>query len=713
MASTPSGGQRSASVDTDDMDTNSIPPDAELLQLMGGTDPFATAVRMTHMPMTVSDPRQPDNPVVFANDAFCRLTGYAHEDVLGRNCRFLQGPRTDAAAVARLRAAIAAAEAVEIDIQNHRMDGQAFWNRLKIAPVRDASGALVYFVASQVDVTVERERLARLESRNTALMAELADRLRAQEQSEARLRELIATLDLAAIMVRDVDGTIRFWSRGCERLYGWTADEAVGRTSHELLRTEYPVPRAELEETLLREGEWRGDLRHVRRDGTFLVAAAHKVLRRDEVEGRTVVMESLADVTALRQAQAELQSLNETLEARIEARTTELLMAEEQLRQAQKMEAVGQLTGGIAHDFNNMLQAIAGSIEMLQRRAAQGRAEDARRFAEGARRTVERAAALTHRLLAFSRRQALQPEHVEPDELIEGLAELIRRTVGSAIEVELRMGDGIWTVLCDPNQLENVLLNLAINARDAMPGGGRLTILTEDVRLSAADVADQEAAPGDYAEIAVADTGMGMTPDVVARAFEPFFTTKPTGQGTGLGLSQVYGFVRQSDGFVRLESEAGEGTTVRLYLPRRDRAGGAEHGGPGSAADPSTAAGGSGTVLLVEDEADLRALAAETLRERGYAVLEAEDGPTALRHLKGKVDALVTDVGLPGGMNGRQIAEAARESRPDLPVLFMTGYAGKVLDGELAPGMAVIGKPFALDALAVKVQTLLEVAPAA
>jgi PAS domain S-box-containing protein len=695
------------------MDINSILPDAELLQLMGGTDPFAAAVRVTHMPMTVSDPRQPDNPVVFANDAFCRLTGYAREEVLGRNCRFLQGPCTDTAAVARLRAAIAAAEPVEIDIQNHRMDGQAFWNRLKIAPVRNASGALVYFMASQVDVTAERERLAGLESRNAALMAELADRLRAQEQSEARLRELIATLDLAAIMVRDMDGAIRFWSRGCERLYGWTAGEAVGRISHELLRTEYPVPRAELEETLLREGEWRGDLRHVRRDGTFLVAAAHKVMRRDEVEGRTVVMESLADVTALRQARAELQSLNETLEARIEARTTELLMAEEQLRQAQKMEAVGQLTGGIAHDFNNMLQAIAGSIEMLQRRAAQGRAEDAERFAEGARRTVGRAAALTHRLLAFARRQALQPEHVQPDELIEGLAELIRRTVGSAIQVDLRMGDGIWTVLCDPNQLENVLLNLAINARDAMPEGGRLTILTEDVRLSAADVADQEAAPGDYVEIAVADTGMGMTPDVVARAFEPFFTTKPTGQGTGLGLSQVYGFVRQSEGFVRLESEAGKGTTVRLYLPRRDRAGGAEYGGLGGAADSSTAAGGSGTVLLVEDEADLRALAAETLRERGHAVLEAEDGPAALRHLKGKVDALVTDVGLPGGMNGRQLAEAAREGRPNLPVLFMTGYAGHVLDGELAPGMAVIGKPFALDALAVKVRTLLEVAPAA
>ncbi len=549
-----------------------------------------------------------------------------------------------------------------------------------------------------------------------------------RKQADTRLRDLVGTLDLAAIMVRNLDGTIRFWSQGCERLYGWSAEEAVGQVLHTLLRTEFPVPPAEVESALMRDGEWYGDLRQQRRDGAELIAAAHKVLRRDDMGTPVAVMESLADVTALRQAQAELQRLNATLETRVAERTAELSQAlgqlhaevlereqaEEALRQAQKMEAVGQLTGGIAHDFNNMLQGISGSLELTRRRMEQGRAADAMRYVESARETVERAAALTHRLLAFARREALQPKPIEPDMLIEGMAELVRHTVGPGVQVELQMGDGVWTVLCDRNQLENVLLNLAINARDAMPEGGRLTISTEDVCLREADVAGQEgAAPGEYVEVTISDTGTGMTPDVLARAFEPFFTTKPLGQGTGLGLSQLYGFVRQSYGVVRLDSAPGRGTTVRLYLPRHGRAEDTEEVASAATAD-TPSAGADGTVLLVEDEAGVRELAAEALRELGYRVMEASDGPSALRVLHAshgfRVDALVTDVGLPGGLNGRQVADAARERRPGLPVLFITGYAGSALEEHLAPGMAVIGKPFTLDALAARVQAMLEAA---
>jgi len=319
---------------------------------------------------------------------------------------------------------------------------------------------------------------------------------------------------------------------------------------------------------------------------------------------------------------------------------------------------------------------------------------------------------LTNRLLAFARRQTLQPRAVEPGDLIEGMADLIRQTTGPGIAVELRMGDGTWTVLCDPNQLENVLLNLVINARDAMPVGGRLTIDTQDVSLSEADVAgQQEARPGDYVEISVADTGTGMDEATRGRAFEPFFTTKPIGQGTGLGLSQLYGFVRQSDGIVRLDSAPGQGTVVRLYLPRHEPVGSHEDGLV-LEVEPQEASAGE-TVLLVEDQDSVRAVVAEHLREFGYTVLDVADGAAALRLLRlgARADVLVTDVGLPGGLNGRQVADAARERRPGLPVLFITGYADGALDGQLAPGMEVIGKPFALDALATRVRAMLEGAP--
>ena len=380
----------------------------------------------------------------------------------------------------------------------------------------------------------------------------------------------------------------------------------------------------------------------------------------------------------------------------------------EQLRHSQKMDALGQLTGGIAHDFNNMLQGISGAIGMMRRRMEQGQAAEALRFMAMARQSVTRAAALTHRLLAFAHRQPLEPRAVEPNELIKGMDDLIRRSVGPGITIELRPEDSIRTVMCDPNQLENVLLNLVINARDAMPMGGRLTIRTADIHLGRVEVAGQDGAkPGDYVEISVTDTGQGMDEATLARAFEPFFTTKPIGEGTGLGLSQIYGFVRQSNGVVRLESTPGQGTTVRLYLPRCE---------PALTPDPPAATESdakssqlaSGTVLLVEDESSVRIAVAERLRDIGYQVREAVDGPEALRVLRSgtHLDILVTDVGLPGGLNGRQVAERAREYKPGLPVVFITGYAGSALDEDMAPGMVVIGKPFTLDALVASMRRL-------
>ncbi len=433
------------------------------------------------------------------------------------------------------------------------------------------------------------------------------------------------------------------------------------------------------------------------------------------------------EITAAKATEEALRRSNDLLEARVGERTRELSEAnarlraeaaereqvEEALRQSQKMEAVGQLTGGIAHDFNNMLQAIGGSLELMGRRVEQGRADEALRLAGSARATVERAAALTHRLLAFARRQTLQPRMIDPDELVGGLIELIERMVGPAVRVEVAPRNGVWHVLCDPNQLENVLLNLAINARDAMPEGGTLRISTGDVRLSAADIAGQHgAASGDYVEIVVADSGVGMDEATRLRAFEPFFTTKPIGQGTGLGLSQLYGFAKQSGGAVRLDSAPGRGTTVRLFLPRHAVAESAD--APAATRNEPDIAAAGAVVLLVEDEAEVRHVAAERLRERGSQVLEASSGPDALAVLQDtrrQVDVLVTDVGLPGGLNGRQVADAARLTRPTLPVLFITGYAGSLLQGRLAPGMAVIGKPFTLDALVATVGGMLEPGP--
>jgi PAS domain S-box-containing protein len=391
-------------------------------------------------------------------------------------------------------------------------------------------------------------------------------------------------------------------------------------------------------------------------------------------------------------------------------------VAEEKLRQSQKMEAVGQLTGGIAHDFNNMLQGIVGAVDVMSRRIGEGRLDEAQHFIAVARQSIERAATLTHRLLAFSRRQALAPKTVQLGELLQGIGTLIQQTVGPMIDFQIRLLDDTWPVRCDPSQLDNAVLNLAINARDAMlPDGGSLIIEVTHSVLGDAEVAGWEGAKaGEFVCLCVRDTGKGMAPEVVQRAFEPFFTTKPDGQGTGLGLSQVYGFVSQSGGVMKLESGVGDGTAVHLYLPRNvGDAVFVPSGQDAGSADGIAAR--AGTVLLVEDEPAIRQLTAKMLRERRHTVIEAGDGGSALAALQQElsvgrgIDILVADIGLPGGTNGRQLAERVRRHLPDVPVLLITGYAGQALGPafEVADGIALLIKPFSFQALAARIESLI------
>ncbi len=430
------------------------------------------------------------------------------------------------------------------------------------------------------------------------------------------------------------------------------------------------------------------------------------------------------DVTEQFRTQQEIRTLNETLEARIGERTHELAealhrlqaeaaqreSAQEALRQAQKMEAVGQLTGGIAHDFNNLLQGITGSLDLLKLRLQLGNTDNLDKLIAGAMNSAQRAAGLTHRLLAFSRRQPLDPKPVKGNQLVASMEDLLRRTLGEKTQLELVLGGGAWMALCDPNQLEAAILNLCINARDAMPHGGKLVVETSNAHLDHDYVSQvEDVAAGQYICITVTDTGEGMTAEVLGKAVDPFFTTKPIGQGTGLGLSMVYGFAKQSRGHLRLYSEPGHGTSVKIFLPRHH---GIELPAEAETSGLQLASDGEGeVVLVVEDEPVVRSLVIEVLGGLGYRTLEADDGPTALKLLETsqRIDLLLTDVGLPR-MNGRQLADAARVNRPGLKVLFMTGYAenAAMANGFLEPGMQMITKPFPVDKLSSRIRDMLE-----
>ena len=825
------------------------------------------------MPMIITNPRQADNPVVFANDSFCRLTGYAREEIVGRNCRFLQGPETDPETVRLIREAVDAVRPIEIDIRNHRKDGQGFWNRLLMAPVFDANGALTYFFASQVDVTIERARLAGLQTDKAALEAELTTRLRADrdrdreldlamragglgawsvdvqtrtlvasdayktlmgwpvdtgftyddrqkmihpddrnavlEQSEATIRDGadyhithrvitplgdVRWMEARGILVLDADDRPR-------RIAGVTTDitervraerlrtamvelsdvlrdledpEEITYAAAEILGHTLEVSRAGFgivdrdEETITIARDWnaagvetlagvlnfrdygsyiedlkrgetvafsdaREDPRTVAtaptleainaravvnmplRDQAGMVALVYlnhgspRAWQEDELRFLRDVGERTLAARERRRAERHLAKLAASLEKKVEERTAELMASEAALRQSQKMEAVGQLTGGIAHDFNNLLTGISGSLELLAKRIAEGRVAEAGRFISAAQAAAQRASALTHRLLAFSRRQTLEPKGTDVETLARSMEDLIRQTIGPAIQFETRYQAGLWPVLVDPGQLENALLNLCINARDAMPDGGQLTLEMSNGWMDKSVDAVFHLEAGEYVRICVTDTGVGMTDDVIARAFDPFFTTKPLGQGTGLGLSMIYGFVQQSGGQVQICSRPGEGAAICLHLPRY--LGALDFSGDIEDAPAATHSQGQRTVLIVDDEATIRMLLSEGLADAGYELLEAGDGREGLAILNSgrTIDLLITDVGLPGGMNGRQLADAARVGRPGLKVLFITGYAETAVlsGGHLDPGMYILTKPFELKVLARRIDAIL------
>ncbi|WP_219739563.1 response regulator [Pseudomonas sp. GW101-3H06] len=447
---------------------------------------------------------------------------------------------------------------------------------------------------------------------------------------------------------------------------------------------------------------------------TFLERPFHPVtlisLVTTALRGRRRQYEARDRLVDLSQSELRLQNTLETLEQQVEERTAQLRHNEEVLRQSQKMEAVGQLTGGIAHDFNNMLTGIIGSLELLRRRLARGRIEDLDSLIDLGVTSANRAAGLTHRLLAFSRRQSLDSKPVQMNNLVVSMGELLQRSVNESIRLDMQLSEQLWVAEADPNQLESALLNLVINARDAMPDGGNLVVETSNRHLDVQFTQPHSNLdPGDYVVLSVTDTGCGMPQSTINRAFDPFFTTKPIGQGTGLGLSMIYGFSKQSRGHVAIQSEVGKGTTVSLYLPRFG--GEVPRDLPVESPHPLSASNGE-TVLIVEDDPAVRVLVSTVLSELGYAFVEADDADSAMPILDSgqRIDLMISDVGLPG-MNGRQLAEIGRQYRPELKVLFITGYAehAAVRGGFLDSGMQMITKPFTFDLLTAKVREMIRI----
>ncbi len=563
------------------------------------------------------------------------------------------------------------------------------------------------------DLDEIQKRLQSLEVENArlkALVASDAERRKEAEtalaDSEDRYRTLFNSIDEGFCIIEFFDGPhgpdsdyVHVEANPAYELHAGIPN-VVGQKLREMVPDEADGW-AELYGRVLHTGEPIRFERELVATGRHLELAAFRV----EPASRRQVAVLFQDITARKRAEQALHHLNETLEARVAAAIEERNKAEEALRQSQKMEAVGQLTGGIAHDFNNLLTGILGAMELMQARLRQGRLSEIDRYVAAAQGAAKRAAALTHRLLAFSRRQTLDPRPTNVNRLVTGMEELVRRTVGPSITLEVVTMPGLWTALIDASQLESALLNLCINARDAMPNGGRITIETANKWLDDRGARERDLTPGQYLSLCVTDTGVGMTPDVIARAFDPFFTTKPMGQGTGLGLSMVYGFARQSGGQVRIYSEIGQGTTMCLYFPRHYGEEGEVTTDLESARATRTQSGK--TVLVVDDEPTVRVLVVEVLEDLGFTVLEAGDGAAGLRILQSgtPIDLLISDVGLPGGLNGRQLADAARTIRPDLQVLFITGYAENAIigNGQLAPGMRILTKPFVVETFAARV----------
>ncbi|MCW2290394.1 signal transduction histidine kinase [Pseudomonas sp. BIGb0408] len=538
-------------------------------------------------------------------------------------------------------------------------------------------------------------------------------------QAEAELREANERIELAlnagAVLgtwVWDVPNDSVSGDERFARVFSIDPQEArQGMKLERVTPAIHPDDRSRVEALIARTmqtgGDYRAEYRLLQPDGSYrwTEANGHCELAADGTPLRFPGV--LIDIEKHKQTELALRQLTQNLEERVSEAVLQRTQAEELLRQAQKMEAIGQLTGGIAHDFNNLLAGILGSLELIQRKLPAAENPVLMRFVEAAIASANRGASLTHRLLAFARRQSLDMRPVEVNALVQAIKELLTRTLGEQIKLEIQLAEDLWPTRSDGHQLENALINLAINARDAMPDGGTLRVETRNTQLSEADAKNHQVPAGDYLLLAVSDTGCGMSQEIIRHAFEPFFTTKPIGQGTGLGLSMVYGFVKQTGGYLQLESQVDRGTTLNLYLPRL-------HVAPTEPTHtaPLPAPRGTGErILVVEDDKVVRMLIVEVLEELGYQLIQAGDAQSALSLLEQHwpLDLLLTDVGLPG-MNGRQLADAARYRQPNLKVLFATGYAegAEVRDGYLSSGMEMIAKPFSFEALASKIKTMLE-----
>ncbi|MBS7458589.1 PAS domain S-box protein [Coralloluteibacterium stylophorae] len=583
---------------------------------------------------------------------------------------------------------VASGEDLDCEFRVVARDGEVRWVGMRGRPSHAADGTPLRMTGICLDITTRRRTEAAL------------------RESEERYRQIVEGAEDFAILTLDDRRIITSWNTGAERMLGYAEAEVLGR-SGDIFFTAEDIAAGEPEReqrTAQTRGRALNERWHQRKDGSRFWGSG-LMMRRPQGG----VLKMFRDRTAEHEAEAALRRLNETLEERVEARTRELQAVEEHLRQAQKMEAVGQLTGGIAHDFNNMLTGVIGGLDIVRARLASGRHDDVQRFLDAASQSAQRAANLTQRLLAFSRRQSLNPVALDINGLVRGMRELLSRTLGENVALDFAFADALWPVRADENQLESTLLNLAINARDAMPGGGTLRIATCNVDVAERDARLAGARAGEYVLVEVADTGVGMSAELLERVFEPFFTTKPIGQGTGLGLSMIYGFAKQSEGHVDIESREGEGTTIRLFLPRADAT--AVEAAVAGAPVHAAADGAGEVVLVVEDEPSVRLLILEALEELGYAHMEAASADAALPLLQSdrRIDLLVTDVGLPG-MNGRQLAEAARSARPGLGVLFVTGYAAEAANRErfLEPGMDMITKPFSMSALGERIRAMIE-----
>jgi two-component system cell cycle sensor histidine kinase/response regulator CckA len=592
-----------------------------------------------------------------------RIFGYTAAEMVGSSIYRLVPPELHKAEQDVIQRAARGEPVESLEVERVRSDGARIIISLTVSPIRDSSGKVVGASSIKRDITAQKRTQAALEAET------------------ARSRELAQALDISQAFIRDTEGRITYWSSGCTRLFSYSVSEALGRVSHELLQTAFPIPLDEIRAALYASGRWEGELVHLAKDGRRVHVATQWILRRERANEAASIIEVNTDVTAQR-------------------------LVEERVRQTERMEVVGQLAGGVAHEANNQMTVVLGAAGFLLGRT--DLPETARKDLEYIQEAAERTAAITGQLLAFSRRQVVQPRVFELDEAVQGLEGVLRRALGerSTLVLQLRAAG---RVKADPGQLAQVLLNLVLNSRDAMPLGGRVTIETRVTELTEAYAQQRPGVtirPGPYAVVSVTDTGHGMGPETLSHLFEPFYTTKPAGRGTGLGLATVYGIVKQSGGYVWAYSELGQGTTFKVYLPLDSES-------ATLAKTPAALVQAAGeTVLLVEDEPAVRLMTSRALQEYGYGVVEASGGHQALGVLErseGRIDLLITDVVL-HGMDGPELARRAAELLPELPVLFISGYTDDevVRRGLLQAGQPFLQKPFTPEALGAEVAMLLK-----